>query len=102
MEIGAYNNNIQGFVGAQSSQLEKISSALAINKASDDASGLAIAAQLGLEKSSLAQSMENYTSGIAMSNIAQSGLNSQSELLTRMNDLALQADTATQVMMEDK
>ncbi len=91
----SYNTNIQGLVGVQSNSLEKISSALAINKASDDASGLQIADQLGLQKSSLAQSIENMNSGIAMSSIAQSGISSQKELLENIKTETLKAMSAT-------
>ena len=91
----SYNNNIQSLVGVQSNQLEKIGSALAINKASDDASGLAIATQLGLQKDSLSQSLSNMNSGIAMSNIAQSGLNQQSDILDKIHTETLKAMNGT-------
>jgi flagellin len=87
--------NIQGLSQVQAGQLERLSSGQAINKAADDASGLAIADQLGLQKSSLAQSVENFNSGIAMSTIAQSGIASQKELLETMKTETLKAMTGT-------
>ena len=78
-----------------SSTLEKIATGLAINKASDDASGLAIADKLGVQRSSLSQAVDNVNSGIAMSNIAQSGISSQKELLENIKTETLKASTAT-------
>ncbi|MEA3383393.1 MAG: flagellin [Campylobacterota bacterium] len=91
----SYNPSIQGLVGAQSNSLERIGSALAINSASDDASGLAIADQLGLQKSSLSQSIDNMNSGIAMSNIAQSGISNQQDLLENIKTETLKAMNGT-------
>lgn len=95
MEINPYNNNIQSLSGVQSGLLEKISSAQTINKAADDPSGMLIADQLGVQKSSLAQSVENYNSGIAMSNIAQSGISSQKEILENIRTETLKAMNGT-------
>jgi len=76
--------------------LERLGSALAINKASDDPSGLAIGTQLEVEKNSLSQAVENMNSGIAMSNIAQAGLSNQenikTETLKAMNGTMSESD----------
>jgi flagellin len=87
--------NVQGTAQSGSSTLEKIATGLLINKAADDASGLAIADQLRAQSSSLSQSIDNVSSGIAMSNIAQSGLSSQQELLENIKTETLKASTAT-------
>jgi len=79
----------------QQNSLEKIGSASAINKASDDASGLAIGTELGVEKNSLSQSVENINSGIALSNIAQAGLSNQKELLENIKTETLKAMNGT-------
>ena len=74
--VNAYN------VGeVNQTSLERIGSALAINKASDDPAGSAIGAALGVEKSGISQSVENMNSGIALTNIAQSGLSEQKNIL---------------------
>lgn len=75
--------------------LERIGSALAINKASDDASGLEVASQLGSEKGSLSQAVQNMNSGIAMSNIAQSGISGQKEILENIRTETLKAMNGT-------
>jgi len=89
----SYVNNYTS--NSSSSTLEKIASGLAINKASDDASGLAIADQLKVQKDSMAQSIENVSSGIAMSNIAQDGISSQKDLLENIKTETLKASTST-------
>jgi len=95
MEVNPYSSNIQSLSGVQSGLLEKISSAQNINKASDDPSGLLIADQLGVQKSSLAQSVQNYNSGIAMSSIAQSGISSQKDILENIRTETLKAMNGT-------
>lgn len=84
--VNAYDIN-----SISASSVEKLSSGLAINKASDDPSGLVIADKLGVQKSSLAQSVGNMNSGIALSNIAQGGLSHQKDILENINKLTLQA-----------
>lgn len=95
MNINSSYVNAYDISGIQQNSLEKIGSALAINKASDDASGLAIGTKLGVEKNSLSQGIENMNSGIAMSNIAQGGLSKQEELLESIKTETLKANNGT-------
>ncbi len=95
MNINSSYTGLQGINDLQSSSLERISSGQAINKASDDASGLIIATNIGVEKSSISQSIENMNSGIAMSNIAQSGISSQKEILENIKTETLKAMNGT-------
>lgn len=88
--VNAYNVN-----SVSASSVEKLSSGLAINKASDDPAGLVIGDSLGVQKSSLAQAVGNTISGVALSNIAQGGILNQQEILEKINTLTLQANTAT-------
>lgn len=88
----SYLNNVNSL---NNSALEKIGAGLAINKASDDASGLAIADQLKVEKNSLSQSIGNLNSGIAMSNLAQKGISSQKELLENIKTETIKAMSDT-------
>jgi len=81
--------------GIQQNSLDRLGSASAINKASDDPSGLTIGTSLGIEKSSLSQSVENMNSGIAMSNIAQSGLSNQKDILENIKTETLKAINGT-------
>jgi flagellin len=95
MNINSSYVNAYDIGAIQQNSLEKIGSATAINKASDDASGLVIGSQLGIEKSSLSQSVENMNSGIAMSNIAQGGLSHQKEILENIKTETLKAMNGT-------
>lgn len=100
MDINSSYTNLSslGSVHATDS-LEKLGSSLAINSASDDPSGLALANALSDQKTSLAQSVENMNSGIAMSNIAQDGLSTQQDLLEKIKTSTIEAMNGT--MNED-
>jgi flagellin len=96
MDINSSYTGLQGINHLQpASSLERIASGLAINKASDDASGLTIATNLGVAKNSISQSLENMNSGIAMTNIAQQGLSSQKEILENIKIETLKAMNGT-------
>ena len=89
------SNNINNLNINQNNLLERISTGLAINSASDNASGLAISDQLDFDSGALSQSVENANSGVAMSNIAQSGIASQKELLENIKTETLKAMNGT-------
>jgi flagellin len=75
--------------------LEKLSSGLRINKASDDASGLAIADKLRTQASSISQSMANGNSAVALTQIADKAMAEQSNILDIVKQKLIQASTAT-------
>jgi flagellin len=78
-----------------SSSLEKLSSGLAINKAADDASGLAIADKLRTQASSLKQGIANANSASAMIQIADKAMAEQSNILDIVKTKLIQASTST-------
>ena len=78
-----------------SSSLEKLSTGLAINKASDDASGLAIADKLRTFATSLNQSVSNGNSAVSLTQIADKAMEEQSNILDVVKQKLLQAATAT-------
>jgi flagellin len=82
------NNNLR-------SSLEKLSSGLRINKASDDASGLAIADKLRTQASSIGQSISNGNSATALTQIADKAMAEQSNILDIVKQKLIQAATAT-------
>lgn len=75
--------------------LEKLSSGLRINKASDDASGLAIADKLRTQASSINQSINNTNSAVSLTQIADKAMAEQSNILDIIKTKLLQAATAT-------
>jgi len=78
-----------------SSSLEKLSSGLAINKASDNAAGMAIADKLRTQASSLGQAVSNGNSASALIQIADKAMAEQSNILDIIKTKLLQAGTAT-------
>jgi len=82
------NNNLRN-------SLEKLSSGLKINKASDDASGLAIADKLRTQASSIKQAISNGNSAVSLIQIADKAMGEQSNILDVVKQKLIQAATAT-------
>ncbi|AXX88346.1 flagellin [Malaciobacter marinus] len=78
-----------------SSSLEKLSTGLRINKASDDASGLAIADKLRTQASSIGQSISNGNSAVSLTQIADKAMAEQSNILDIIKTKLVQAATDT-------
>jgi len=95
MQINSTNNNLSNINNLQQNSLEKISSGLAINSASDNSSTLSISTMLNSQRSTVSQSLSNINSGIAMSNIAQGGLKEQQNILNDISQLTIQAMNGT-------
>lgn len=75
--------------------MEKLSSGMRINKASDDAAGLAIATRMSTQISGMNVATRNAEDGISLIQTAESALGSISDILQRMRELAVQADNGT-------
>ncbi len=75
--------------------LEKLSSGLRINKASDDASGLAIADKLRTQATSINQGVANGNSAITLLQIADKSMAEQSNILDIVKSKLIQANTDT-------
>jgi flagellin len=75
--------------------LSKLSSGSRINKASDDAAGLAISEKMKGNIRSMRQADRNANDGISMIQTAEGGLNEVSSILTRMRELAIQTSSDT-------
>ncbi len=73
--------------------LEKLSSGLKINKASDDASGLAIADKLRTQATSLGQGIDNGNSAVTLLQIADKSMAEQSNILDIVKAKLIQANT---------
>ncbi|MFP5384805.1 MAG: flagellin [Bacteriovoracia bacterium] len=73
----------------------KLSSGERINKAADDAAGLAISEKLKAEIRSSKQANRNANDGISLVQTAEGGLNETSSILTRMRELAIQSASDT-------
>ena len=70
---------------------ERLSSGQRINRASDDAAGLAIADDLKAKSKIYVQGVRNLNDGLSLLSIADSALESLSGIVQRMEELAAQA-----------
>ena len=77
------------------SSLEKLSTGLKVNKASDDASGLAIADKLRTQATSIAQGIDNGNSAVSLIQIADKSMAEQSNILDIVKAKLIQANTDT-------
>lgn len=83
--------------GAQGKSMEKLSSGLRINRAGDDAAGLAISEKMRGQIRGLDQASKNSQDGISMIQTAEGALNETHSILQRMRELATQASNDTNV-----
>lgn len=74
---------------------ERLSSGLRINRASDDAAGLAVSSSLDAATRIYSQGIRNANDAISALNIADGGLGEMSSMLTRMKELATQSSNGT-------
>lgn len=103
MAVRIFNNiassNAQRLLSANhdrlSQSVERISSGIRINRASDDAAGLAISEGLRSDIRALRQAGRNANDGISLINITEGALNEQGSMLIRLRELASQAATGT-------
>ncbi|MCT7463744.1 flagellin [Aliarcobacter cryaerophilus] len=75
--------------------LEKLSTGLKINKASDDASGLAIADKLRTQVTSIKQGISNGNSAVALLQITDKSMAEQGKILDTIKSKLIQANTDT-------
>ena len=78
-----------------SKSVEKLSSGLRINRAADDAAGLAISQKLQAQVTGLNQAQRNAQDAISMVQTAEGALNEVQSMLQRMRELAVQAANST-------
>ncbi len=75
--------------------LEKLSSGFRINRAGDDAAGLAISENLKAQIRGLKQAQRNAQDGVSLVQVAEGSLNEISSILIRLRELAVQAASDT-------
>ena len=84
-----------GTNNAMQKSLEKLSSGSRINKAADDAAGLAISEKMRGQIKGLNQAVRNSQSAISLIQTAEGALNETHSILQRMRELAVQSATDT-------
>ncbi|MFC0013582.1 MULTISPECIES: flagellin Hag [Allobacillus] len=87
-QLSSNSNNIQ-------KSLEKLSSGLKINRAGDDAAGLAISEKMRGQIRGLEMASKNAQDGISLIQTAEGALNETHSILQRMRELAVQASNDT-------
>jgi flagellin len=75
--------------------MQQLSSGYRINKAGDDAAGLAISNNITAKTRSLEQAARNANDGVSLVSIAESGMNEITNILTRLRELATQSASDT-------
>ncbi len=95
--LSAMNTNRQlGIItDAQAGATEKLSSGFKINRAADDAAGLAISEKMRSQIRGLDRASANAQDGISLIQVAEGALNEAHAILQRMNELATQAANDT-------
>lgn len=91
----AAQRNLSQTTTKQDRALEKLSSGSRINRAGDDAAGLAISEKLKAEIRGTRQATRNAGDGISLIQTAEGGLNEASNILIRLRELSVQAASDT-------
>ncbi|WP_276918347.1 flagellar hook-associated protein FlgL [Aneurinibacillus aneurinilyticus] len=86
----------------QAKSTEKLSSGLRINRAGDDAAGLAISEKMRGQIRGLDQASRNSQDGISMIQTAEGALNETHSILQRMRELAVQSSNDTNTESDRK
>ena len=86
-----YNNN----TSALTKNLEKLSSGYKINRAGDDAAGLAISEKMRAQITGLNKAQDNANDGISLVQTAEGALTEVHDMLNRMYELAVQSANGT-------
>jgi flagellin len=103
------NHNISSMIGqgalntqqvSLGKSLEKLSTGLRINRASDDAAGLSVSESLRAQVRGMGRAKSNAEDGIALLQIAEGATGEINNILQRMRELALQSTTDTMTTTE--
>lgn len=95
------NRMLNVTAGEQSKSSEKLSSGYRINRAADDAAGLSISEKMRSQVRGLNQASRNAQDGISYVQTAEGALAEVTEMLQRVNELAVQASNGTSSATQD-
>ena len=103
------NHNISSMIGqgalagqntALTKSLEKLSTGMRVNRASDDAAGLSVSESLRSKIRGMGRAKSNAEDGIALMQIAEGATGEVNNILQRMRELAIQSSTDTMTTTE--
>ena len=101
VEVFNAHRNLTGTSSKAAKSMEKLSSGYRINKAADDAAGLAISEKMRGQIGGLAQAQRNAQDGISLVQTAEGALTEVHSMLQRVRDLKVQYENGT-LSSEDK
>jgi flagellin len=87
--------NLSSSQSDYNTSLERLSSGLRINSAKDDAAGLAISTRFESQITGLDQAVRNANDGVSLAQTAEGALDSMTDNLQRIRELAVQASNST-------
>jgi flagellin len=95
--VEAFNAHRQltGTAAKAASSMEKLSSGYRINRAADDAAGLAISEKMRAQIGGLAQAQRNAQDAVSLVQTAEGAMNEVHSMLQRVRDLAVQFNNGT-------
>ena len=94
------HRNMTSNTSASGKAMEKLSSGLRINRAGDDAAGLAISEKMRGQIRGLDQASRNAQDGISLIQTAEGALNETHNILQRMRELSVQSANDTNVSVD--
>ena len=100
--ITAINSHRQYMINNSgiSKNVEKLSSGFRVNRAADDAAGLAISEKMRAQIRGLSMASKNSQDAISLVQVAESGMQTIQDILQRMRELAVQAASDTNVSLD--
>jgi len=100
MQAANTNRQLGITTGLQAKSTEKLASGFKVNRAADDAAGLAISEKMRSQVRGLDRASTNAQDGISVVQTAEGALNEVHSILQRMNELATQAANDTNTTMD--
>lgn len=94
------NNQLLGNEDILAKSMERLSSGLSINHASDDPSGMAISSKMKAQIEGLGQASDNSSDGISVIQTADGALNEVTDMLQRIRELSVQAANGTNAISD--
>ncbi len=98
----AAHHNLLNVQNRMTKSLERLSSGYRINKAADDAAGLAISSGMRADIASCKQAVKNASQTSSMIQVAEGGLSTIDNILVRMKELSVQASSSNSSSNLDK
>jgi len=94
MSLNAQRNQANN-TESMATTLQRLSSGLRVNTAKDDAAGLAIAERMNTQVRGMTVAVRNANDGISLSQVAESGISTLTDILQRMRELTVQSINST-------